>query len=117
MDNNKASGAGVDPLFESGLSPEWQLLIRRLWEPDGKSIVDFLAQIIERIKSTKSSAMAEHGLLMVLQSPKVRYDPLEIEGPANVRPADQALKLYFDAAGLPLGMNSNSRKCSHQSNL
>ena len=47
--------------------------------------------------------MAEHGLLMILHSPKVRYDPLEIEGPANVRPAGQAMKLHFDAAGLPPG--------------
>jgi hypothetical protein len=103
MDNNKASEAGVGPLSESGLSPEWQLLIRRLWEPDGKSLVGFLPEIVKRIKSTKRSAMAEHGLLMILHSPKVRYDPLEIEGPANIRPAHQAMKLQFDAAGLPLG--------------
>lgn len=79
------------------------VLIRRLWEPDGKSIVGFLREIIDTIKSTKNSAMAEHGLLMILHSPKVLHDPLEIEGFANVRPGYQAMKLYFDAAGLPVG--------------
>ena len=103
MGENDASGGGGDPLSKTGLSPKWQALIGRLWEPDGKSIVGFLPEIVALIKATKSAATAEHGLLMVLHSPKVRDRLLKIEGPANVRPGYQALKLYCDAAGLPLG--------------
>jgi hypothetical protein len=94
---------GGDPLPQTGLSPEWQAMIRRLWERDGKSIVAFLPEIVGLIKATKRAAMAEHGLLMVLHSPKARDDLLKIGGLANVRPGYQALKLYCDAAGLPPG--------------
>ena len=102
MGEKDALGGG-DPLSKTGLSPEWQALIRRLWEPDGKSISAFLPEIVALIKATKRAAMAEHGLLMVLHSPKVRDDLLKIEGLANVRPGYQALKLHCDAAGLPVG--------------
>src|SRR5208282_4769078 len=85
------------------LSPRWRALIRRLWAPDGKSIVGFLPEIIATIKSTNRSPMAEHGLLMVLHSPKVRSGKLVLQGPANTTPGYQAMKRYCDAAGLPPG--------------
>jgi hypothetical protein len=94
---------GGDPLSKTGLSPKWQALIRRLWEPDGKSVVGFLPEIVALIKATKSAAMAEHGLLMTLHSSKVREELLKIKGFANVRPGHQAIKFYCDAAGLPPG--------------
>jgi hypothetical protein len=103
MGEKHALGDGDDPLSKTGLSPEWQALIRRLWEPDGKSIVGFLPKIVALIKATKSAAMAEHGLLMTLHSSKVRHELFKIHGFANVRPGYQALKLYCDAAGIPPG--------------
>jgi hypothetical protein len=102
VDEKDPLGGGV-PLSETGLSPKWQSLIRRLWEPDGKSIIGFLPEIVATVKYTKRSTMAEHGLLMVLHSPKVKNDELELEGPVNVRPGHQVMKFYCDAAGLPHG--------------
>ena len=103
MGEKDALGGGGDLMSKTGLSPKWEALIRRLWEPDGKSIVGFLPEIVATIKSTKNSRIAEHGLLMVFQSPKVRDNEPRIEGFSNVRPGYQELKLYCDAAGLPLG--------------
>ena len=103
MGEKDALGGGGDLMSKTGLSPKWEALIRRLWEPDGKSIVGFLPEIVATIKSTKSSRIAEHGLLMVFQSPKVRDNEPRIKGFSNVRPGYQELKPYCDAAGLPLG--------------
>jgi hypothetical protein len=103
MGEKDVLGVGGDPLSKIGLSPGWQALIRRLWEADGKSVVGFLPEIVALIKATKSAAMAEHGLLMTLHSSKVRQEILKIKGFANVRPGPQALKVYCDAAGLPVG--------------
>ncbi len=85
------------------LSPEWRVLIRKLWEPDGKSIVGFLPEIVATIKSTKGRAMAERALLNVLHSPKVRDMPLRLQTPSKVQPGYQAMKDMADAAGLPSG--------------
>jgi hypothetical protein len=103
MGEKDALGGGGDPLPQTGLPPEWQALIRRLWELDGESIVGLLPETVALIKATKRAAIAEHGLLMVLYSPKVRGGLPKFGGLANVRPGYQALKLYCDAAGLPRG--------------
>jgi hypothetical protein len=103
MGEKYASEGGGDSLSKTALSPEWQALIPRLWESDGKSIVGFLPEIVALIKATKSAAMAERGLLRVLHSPKVQSKKLVLQGPAKLTPGYQALKLYCDAAGLPLG--------------
>jgi hypothetical protein len=85
------------------LSREWIALILRLWEPDGKSIVGFLPEIVAAIKSTGSSAMAERALFRVLHSPKVRDMRLRLRTPSDVQPGYQAMKDMAEAAGLPLG--------------
>ena len=85
------------------LSPRWIALLRKLWEPDGKSIVGFLPEIVAAIKSTKSRAMAECALLNVLHSSKVRDMPLRLRTPSIVQPGNQAMKDMADAAGLPFG--------------
>jgi putative transposase len=63
MGEKDALGGGGDSLSKPDLSPEWQALIRTLWEPDGKSLVGFLPEIVALVKATKSAAMAERGLL------------------------------------------------------
>jgi hypothetical protein len=103
MGEKDALGGGGDPPSIPGLPSEWQALIWTLWKPDGKSIVGFLPRIVTLIKATKSAAIAERGLLMVLNSPKVQSKKLVLQGPAHLTPGYQALKLYCDAAGLPVG--------------
>jgi hypothetical protein len=103
-----AGGVRQGPGYSRGLamddlSREWRGLIRKLWEPAGKSIVGFLPGIVAEIKATKSAAMAERALLNVLHSPKVRDMPLRLLRRWKVLPGDQEMKLMADAARLPLG--------------
>jgi hypothetical protein len=89
------------------LSPQWQSLLKKLWEHDGQSISRFLPEIIDEIKSTKSRSMAELGLLNVLHSPKVRDMPLRLLTPGVVEPGHQAMNTLANEADLPLGKVRN----------